>query len=428
MARLRVGICAVGTELVLGDQLDTNSAWLSSRMRQLGAEVVAHVSASDDLLELVPALRWLADRTDVVLVCGGLGPTQDDRTREAVAELAGVELRSRPELEEALVQRFAQLGRRMPPSNLRQARLPVGADAFSMQGTAPGFALIASRTDGGSCWVACFPGVPWELEAMFDADALPVLLQRSGGGATVTRMLIVTAMAEASVGEALADLSARLDAHPDAELSYLAKKGEIHVRVTARAATPHEAADIAGPFIDEAADILGHVVGARDGETLESALLTLLAKREQTVAIAESATAGGVAARLATVPGASQVLRGGLVLYATDTKAQFGGVDAELLAKHGPVSVEVTEQLALSVREKFGAHWGVALTGVAGPAQQNGQPVGHTIVAVAGPGGVVSQSGGYPGDRVSVQRRMTTFALELLRREVLGITPGDGAR
>lgn len=419
MPRLRVGICAVGTELVLGDQLDTNSAWLSGQLRQVGAEVVAHVGVSDELAELVPALRWLVDRADVVLVCGGLGPTQDDRTREAVAAMAGVELRSRQDLEEALIQRFAAMGRRMPSSNLRQARLPEGATAFAMLGTAPGFGLEVATSDGGSCWVACFPGVPWEMQAMFDRDAMPSLLARSGGGATVTRTLVVTAMGEAAVGEALADLSRRLDEHPDAELSYLAKKGEIHVRVTARAATPELAEVIAGPFIDEAADILGPAVGARDGETLESSLVRALSERGQSVAVAESATAGGVAARLARVPGASAVLLGGLVLYAADSKVLVGGVAEDVLAAHGAVSVEVTEAMALAVRSRFGADWGVAVTGVAGPDEQNGREVGTTIVAVAGPDGVAVVEGGYPGERSAIQRRMTTAALELLRRQAI---------
>lgn len=429
--RLRVGICAIGTELVLGDQLDTNSRWLSRRMRELGAEVVAHVSAGDELVELVPALRFLVDRADVVLTCGGLGPTQDDRTREAVAELAGVELRTREELEEALVQRFAAMGRRMPPSNLRQARLPVGATAFGMQGTAPGFGIDVPRADGGTCWVASFPGVPWELKGMFDADALRVLLAKAGSGATVTRSLISIGLHEATVGERLADLARRLDDHPDAELSYLAKKGEIHVRVTARGPDRDAAHALAAPFIDEAAEELGSAVVARDDETLESTLVTLLADRGQTVAFSESATAGGIAARLATVPGASAVLRGGLVLYATDSKWEVGGVHPDYLdaaggPEWGPVGREVTVAMARAVRERFGADWGVALTGVAGPETQNDKPVGHTAVAIVGPDEQVRvHDGGYPGDRKSIQRRMTTSALEALRRAVLGIEAAE---
>ncbi len=430
---LRVGVLAVGTELVLGDQVDTNSAWLSSRMRELGAEVVAHVASGDDLAELVPALRWLVDRCDVLLVGGGLGPTHDDRTREAVAEVAGVELRSDPDLEEALVQRFASLGRRMPASNLRQARLPAGARPFPMQGTAPGFGIDVARADGGSCWVCCFPGVLWELHAMYDADVHPVLVERSPG-AIVTRHFVVTGMGEASVGEALADVERRMEDEghaafggPGLDLSYLAKKGEIHVRMTARAATPDEARARLEPFYAEALEVLGPVVGARDGETLESFLVRTLIDRTETVAFAESATAGGIAARVATVPDAGKCLFGGVVVYDSATKVTIGGIDDEVLREHGPVSEEVSIALAEAVKERFKVTWGVALTGVAGPDTQNGKPVGHTVVAVAGPHRTVVHTGGYPGDREDVQRRMTTSALEVLRREVLGGPEGADA-
>jgi len=429
---ISVGTCSVGTELLLGDQVDTNAVWLSQRVGELGGRVIAQVSAGDDLDQLVDALRWLVDRSDVVIVGGGLGPTSDDLTREAVAALAGVELRQDDELVEYLVQRFAGMGRRLPPSNLKQALIPIGGQPFAPLGTAPGFGLDIARgasapAGAGMTLLCALPGVPWELQQMFTDNVAARLLARSGGGASITRTIHVTGGGESAIAELLGAVERRVADAADVELSYLASAGAVRVRLTARGPDVDSARATAQPFVDEAVTALGSAVSGLDDQKIDELLVRELAERGQTVGFAESATGGGLTARLVAVPGASAVVRGALVTYATETKATVAGVDAALLAQHGPVSVEVTEALAVRARAVFCADWGVAVTGVAGPEPQDGREVGTVTAAICGPDDTItSATGQYPGDRASIQQRLAAMALELLRRRLLGDSQGAG--
>lgn len=415
--RLRVAILAVGTELLLGDQLDTNSQWLSQRLREIGIEPRYHVSAGDDLDELAAGLRWLVDGHDVVIVGGGLGPTSDDLTREAVAATAGVELRSRADLEEAIIQRFATLGARMPARNLQQARIPVGATALPPLGTAPGFRLDVERSAGGFCTVWAVPGVPWELQDMFIRDVQPELLDRTGHAATVTRVVHVAGMGESAVAEVVAPVE---DRHVDdgITISYLARRTGIQVRVTARGADPDEARATSEPVVDELRAVLGPGVTGIDDEGIEAAVVHALRNAGATVGLAESCTAGGVAARLAGVPGASRVLRGGLVVYMTDTKVALLGIDPSLLDANPPVSEPVTRAMAVAARERTGADYGLAVTCVAGPDPQDGVEVGRVVWAVADADAAQVWSRSYPGSRSDIQDRVGTAVLEALRRRL----------
>lgn len=414
-----VSICSVGTEVVLGDQVDSNAAWLSQRLRELGIEVRYHVAAGDDMVELTEALHWLVERSDVVVVGGGLGPTPDDLTREAVAEVAGVGLESRPDLEEAIIQRFAAAGARMPTDNLRQARIPAGARAYDPVGTAPAFRVEVRREDREACVVYALPGVPWELQALYDREVQPDLLARTGGGASVTRVVHVSGMGESTVAEVLAPLVEELDGSEGVALSFLATGEEIQVRLTASGRDPAAAAERSEPHVTEVRRLLGRAVTGVDDQSIEQLLGDLLHDAEQTVAFAESATAGAACARMARIPGASEVLKGGTVVYATDAKRDVLGVPEALLDEHGPVSEEVTRELAVRVRDLFGADWGVGITGVAGPGTQNGLPVGTVMWAVAAPDGQVHvRSGRLPGDRDAIQRRLVASALESLRRRL----------
>lgn len=411
---MRVSILSVGTEVVLGDQIDANAAWVSQRLRELGVEVRHHLAVGDDHAAMCDALRFLVDRSDAVIVGGGLGPTPDDVTREAIAEVAGVPLESREDLEEAIVQRFASRGWRMPPSNLRQARVPRGAVAFEPLGTAPGF-----RVDVGDTVVYALPGVPWEHQGMYDRDVVPDLLSRTDAGASVTRAIRISGMGESTVAELVAPLVQDHAADEDLAISYLATDGEIQVRVTARAADPEAARQRTAPLVDAIRRELGRAVVGVDHDSIEQVIGELLRDADQTVAFAESATAGGITARMAEVPGASGVLRGGIAVYDTETKTTCLGVPEELIEEHSPVSEEVTRELAVRVRELFGADWGVGVTGVAGPGTQGGKPVGTVVWAVAAPDGHVTvRTGQYPGDRTAVQKRLGSAALELLRREL----------
>lgn len=412
----RAAVCSVGSELVSGEQADTNAAWLSRRLSQIGWEPGLHVAVGDDTGQIAGALGWLVARSGAVVVGGGLGPTSDDRTREAVAAAAGVELEHREPLAEAIRDRFAEFGARMSPSNLRQARLPAGAEPYRPVGTAPGFRLQISGADG-PVPVHVLPGVPWELKAMFDRDVEPALLGASGR-VRLTRVVHVAGMAESRVAEQVDDALARTDADVDA--AYRATGTEIQVRLTATAGDREAAESVGRRALAVVRDALGPAVAGVDGDTLEAAVVRLLTDRGQTVAAAESATGGQICSRLADVPGASATLVGGAVVYATDSKRRVLGLDADLVEAEGPVSRPVTAAMATSVRESFGADWGVAVTGVAGPEPQGDRGVGTVFWAVAGPDGSVDVHGRtLPGDRATVRSRLGSAALEALRLRLL---------
>lgn len=411
---MRVGICSVGTELLTGDQVDTNATWLAARLGELGATTALTMAVRDDLDEMVDVLRLLLARCDAVVVGGGLGPTPDDRTREAIARAADVELVHDDDLEAAIRQRFDEYGVTMSSNNLRQARLPAGARAWPPVGTAPGFVV---EVDGAPVWA--LPGVPWELQRLFDEHVAPDVLARTGGQATITRVVHVTSMGESQVSEALADVEARAE-QAGVRIAYLATGTEIQVKLVVSGEDRDEAWAAAQDWVDEAVEALGTAVAGTDANSIEQVVHDLLLSADATVAAAESATAGLLCTRLAEVPGSSATFRGGAVVYATGTKAEVVGIDPGLLDDHPPVSPEVTTALARRVRELYGADYGVATTGVAGPEPQDGVEVGTCVWAVCGPDDRVDvMERTIPGDRASRKGRLTTAAMEMLRRRLL---------
>lgn len=417
---MRAAIVSVGDELLLGDQVDTNAVWLARQLSDLGIRVVRTAGAGDGLEELTELLAWLFARHDLVLIGGGLGPTHDDRTREAVAAAAGVPLERREDLEEALIQRFASYGVRMPPGNLKQAEAPAGATSYPAVGTAPTFSLEVAREDGVSCLVHVLPGVPWEMRELFERDVLPDLLARTGGGATVTRVVHVGGRGESAVAEDLRELLERVEASGEATIAFLAKQTEIQVRITVTAADPEAARVASQPLVDEVVQALGAAVAGVDREDLEEAVARLLAQRGRTVATAESCTAGQIASRIARVPGTSELLRGGMVTYATDTKVDVLGVEEDLVEEHGPVSEQVTARMAERAREVFDADYGLAVTCAAGPSGQGDAEPGDSYWALARPDGQVEVHGRHiPGDRETVRSRLGSAALDLLRRRLV---------
>ena len=415
---VRAAIVSVGSEIVLGDLTDTNATWFSRRLAELGVDVVHHLAARDELDELVDVLRFACARARLVVVGGGLGPTVDDLTRDAIAELAGVPLERRGDLEAAIADRFVALRRPMAEANRRQADVPIGARTHPPAGTAPAFALDVVGADGATTTIVALPGVPWEIHATWEPFVVGEVVALTGGGAIVTRVVHVAGRGESEVSAIVEPL---VDGDPDVTLAFLAKQHGIQVRLTARGADRDAAWRAATPMLERVVAALGpHVVGL-DDEELEHTVVRLLARAGQKVATAESATAGAVAARLGRVPGASQVLVGGAVVYATRAKTEVLGVDAALVAAHGPVSAEVTSALALAARTRFGAHWGLAVTGVAGPDPVGSLPVGTVFWALAAPDGTVEVHGReLPGDRATVVARLGSAALDLLRRRLVG--------
>ena len=414
---MRCEIIGVGTELLLGQIINSNAAWIGQRLADVGWDCLRHTVVGDNEARITDAIHEALARADAVIVTGGLGPTQDDVTRGALAAAAGVPLRRQPELEAWLRDRFAHMGiGRMAEMNLRQADVPEGARAIdNPRGSAPGLVV-----EVGGKPVYAVPGVPREMEGMLERVVLPDLAAHAGEGrAIVSRTLRTAGVPESRLAERLTPLWESVPG--DVTLAYLASPGEVRVRLTAVGATREAALAEIAPVEAAVRDELGDVVYALDEETLEAAVGRLLRERGQTLATAESLTGGMVGARITTVAGASDYYLGGVVSYATEAKAGLLEVDRDLLAEHGPVSEPVAAAMAAGARRAFGADLGLATTGVAGPAEQAGQPVGTLCLGVADGAGSASMAVRAPGDRAQVRAWATTVALDLLRRRLEGL-------
>lgn len=415
---MRCEIVGVGTELLLGQIVNTNAAWIGQRLADVGWDCLRHTAVGDNQARIAEVIREALGRADAVIVTGGLGPTQDDVTREAMAAVAGVPLVRRPELEAWLRERFARMGvQRMAEMNLRQADVPEGARYIdNPRGTAPGLIV---EVDGKPAYAV--PGVPREMEGMLEQVVLPDLAARAGEGrAIVSRTLRTAGVGESRLAERLTPLWEEAGAG-EVTLAYLASPGEVRVRLTAVGATRDEAlADIA-PVEARIREELGDIVYGTDDETLEAAVGRLLRERGGTLATAESLTGGLLGGRITAVPGSSGYYLGGVVAYATDAKASLLGVDQELLAGAGPVSEPVAAAMAEGARKAFGADLGLAATGVAGPAEQAGRRVGTLCLGVADAAGTATRTLTAPGDRTQVRLWASAVALDLMRRRLEGL-------
>jgi nicotinamide-nucleotide amidase len=412
---VRAAILSIGSELLLGDLTDSNATWISGRLRERGVEVVRHLAARDDVTEISAALHWLAAQVDLVVVGGGLGPTSDDLTREAVAAALSLPLELREDLEEAIVARFAAMGRSMAPSNRRQAFVPVGARTIPPVGTAPAFAVDLPAPHG-PVRVVALPGVPWELHLLWDSFVEPQLLELGATGATITRIVHVAGRGESDVAAVVEPLVA---SDSDVVLAFLAKQHGIQVRLTSSGADREDARRRSQPAVDKVVAALLDAVSGLDDEDLETAVIRLLTAQGATVATAESATGGSIAARLALVPGASTALVGGLVTYRDEAKVTLAGLDAGRLADDGAVSAATTRALALAARERTGADWGIGVTAMAGPGTVDGIEIGTAFWALAAPDGTCEvHHRVLPGDRAAIGLRLGSAALDLLRRRL----------
>ncbi|CAA9352237.1 MAG: ADP-ribose pyrophosphatase of COG1058 family / Nicotinamide-nucleotide amidase [uncultured Frankineae bacterium] len=405
---MRSAVVAVGDELLLGDIVNGNAAWLGERLAAAGAPVVHSSMVGDDVERIATAVRRALEDADVVLVTGGLGPTSDDVTRDAVAAVAGVPLERWPDLEQGLRERFAAYRFEMPDTVLRQADVPKGAAPLDNPvGTAPGL-----RIDVDGRLVFALPGPPHELAAVATGGVLAEIATRSGT-VGLTRTLHCAGRGESNVAEIV---ERTITVPPGVDLAYLAGGAVVRVRLTTVAPTVADADRVLAPLVDALVEALGDTVFGRDGDTLPGVVLRRLTAAGSTVAVAESLTGGLVGAALSELPGSSAAFRGGLEVYATDLKASLAGVPEQVLAEHGAVSPQTAQALAVGVRERLGATYGVGLTGVAGPDEQEGKPAGTVHAAVAGPDGVRVVTVRLPGDRQRVRLLAVTSALDLLRR------------
>jgi nicotinamide-nucleotide amidase len=411
---LRVEILAVGTELLLGQIANTNARWMSESLAAIGADVLHHQVVGDNLDRIVEAMRLSAGRADVVIVTGGLGPTQDDITRDALAVVMDAPMVRHPELEDLLREKFRSFGRReMPESNLRQADVPEGARYLTpSRGTAPG--LVADLP--GATRIYAVPGVPEEMVEMMEGTILPELA--SEGAAVVrSRVLRCAGIGESALAERVDDLFSS-SANPT--IAFLASSGEVKVRITAKAATAEAGERLIEPVAEEVRRRLGDVVFTTDDETLEAAVVRLLTSAGATLACAESITGGGVGARITSVPGASEVFVGSGVVYRNEAKAGVLGVSRETLEGPGPVSEECALEMAAGARRVFGSDLGLSLTGAAGPESHGGSPPG--VIWIALDGDEVTHARGFqvPGERDRVRRWAEQAALDLVRRHLEG--------
>ena len=423
---MRCDVLAVGTELLLGQIVDTNSSWLGENLAMHGFDSLSQVKVGDNIGRITGHLRRMLSESDAVIMCGGLGPTHDDLTREAIAEVMGVELHLDEDVADVIRHLFSSRNRTMPENNLRQAMVPDGAKIIpETRGTAPGLICpVVIETDSGLTErvVYAVPGVPHEMREMFERAILPDLQERSGEHWTIaSRTLRTWGESESGLNERLDDIIRDLDAEGNPTLAFLASGWEgLKVRLTGRAPDESAAAALLAPWEEKIRKVLGDQVFGVDNDTMESVVLDLLRARGWTVALAESVTGGLVSGRLTGVAGASEVFRGTVVSYASEVKFDVLGVE------EGPV---VTEEAAIAMaegaRKVLRADVGLALTGVAGPSEQDGMRPGTLFAAVALPDGEPDRETSahirLPGDREMMRQLSVISALDLLRKRLLEI-------
>lgn len=399
---MRAEIVGVGTELLLGDIVNTNASWIAQRLTTVGWGCYRHTVVGDNVERIADVLRGAMDRADAVIITGGLGPTQDDITREAVAVATGKSLRRDASIEDALRARFASFGRVMSEINLRQADVIEGARVIdATMGTAPGLIVEHSGTK-----LYLVPGVPREMKDMVERAVLPDLRAR-GGVPIVSRVVRTAGVAESTIAELLGPAWESMEG---VTMAFLAGGGEVRIRLTSAA----DDARIENAIALVSATLGTAVVGL-DEVTLEVAVGRALTERGWTLAAAESLTGGAFGARVTSVPGSSAFFRGSLVTYSLDTKVDVLDVDADLLALRGPVDAEVASQMASGARSRLGADVAVSMTGVAGPEEHGGHPPGTVVLAVVSPRGAETRQVRVPGDRATVRQIAVTAALNLVR-------------
>jgi nicotinamide-nucleotide amidase len=412
---VRAELVGVGTELLLGQIANTNAQWMSERLASIGVDVLHHQVVGDNLERIQEVLGLALERSDVVLVTGGLGPTEDDITRDALGALLGVGMRRHPEIEQLLRSKFDRFGGGdMPLSNLRQADVPEGCRYIvPIRGTAPG--LIAEFSNGGRIYA--MPGVPAEMMEMMENTVMPELAALAGTSALVSRTIRCTGIGESRVAEILRDLFVTLT---NPTVAYLASLGEVKVRLTAKAETAEEAERIIAPVADEVVRRLGDTVFSTEDESLEEAVSRLLRERGRTLTTAESITGGGVAERMSRAPGSSSIFDGGAVTYTPEAKERVLGVSRATLDGPGVVSEACAREMAAGARRLFGSDVAVSLTGAAGPEPHGGAEPGTVWIGLDAED--VQHALGYVsrGEREQVRRWAEQAALDLVRRHLEG--------
>jgi len=427
LSPMKAFILSVGDELALGQTVDTNSAWMSQQLAAMGCDSAGHMTVADDKAAMVDAFTYLSMRCDLLLISGGIGPTEDDLTRFALAQAMGVGLELDQAWADEIERFFASLGRTMPEQNKVQAMMPVGAAAiFNTCGTAAGIRAKLGKAD-----VFVMPGVPKEMKAMFARDVKPFVIERAGGAAIVSSTLHTFGMGESTIAERLGTL---MDRANNPSVGTTVSGGVVSLRINARFDSVEKASAQAHKTESACRELLGDLIFGKDEETLASVVAKMLVdEREKplTVATAESCTGGLLAKYLTDIAGSSSYYAGGFITYSNKSKNERLGVNMEMLNVYGAVSEQVVLQMAKSARRLTGTSYGLSISGVAGPGGGSAtKPVGTVCIGLAyqaaGLGKTeqdvfaCARTFQLPGDREMVRDRSSKMALSMLRYHVLG--------
>ena len=407
---MKAEIISIGTELLLGQITDTNATYLASELPLLGIDLYWISQVGDNRSRLVDALKRACDRSDIILTTGGLGPTEDDITREAIAEMLGEELSVDPEIEQWIRGIFSKLGYEMPERNIKQANLIPSARAIAnMRGSAPGWWV-----ENEGRMILAMPGPPGEMRQMWETEVRPELKHRLGGEVIVSRTIKTLGLAEARVDELVSPLLASTDP----TLAVYAKLDGIQLRLTTKNRVRAKAEETISRAEEQLRIILGDTIWGYDEDTLEELVGSMLKERNLSLATMESCTGGLLASTITDVPGSSDYFKGGFIAYTAEMKAALG-IDTGLLAEYGTVSPETTAAMAKAARLRLEADIGIGITGVAGPAEVEGKPVGTVHLAIDAERKITSLSVRYPPRRHEVKRRAVYSALFKLRQLLL---------
>jgi nicotinamide-nucleotide amidase len=412
-------ILSIGDELVLGQTVDTNSAWLSAQLAAMGCDVAAHATVPDDQTSIESAIQAAAGRSDLLIVSGGLGPTADDLTRQALAAVLGRPLEINAAWLENLEAFFAQRRRPMPQSNRVQAMIPAGARILeNTAGTAPGIDADFHPPGAKPCRIFAIPGVPREMKLMFERQIAPHIAAAGRGAVILSRTLHTFGLGESSVAQRLEEL---MDRRRNPSVGTTVSDGQVSLRINARFEDRARAQTELDSTTELCRRALGDLIFGQDDQTLPGVIGDLLLASQFTVATAESCTGGLLAKMITDIPGSSRYFQRGWITYSNAAKGELLGVPAELLAQHGAVSEPVAIAMADGARQRGGATFALSITGIAGPDGGSPQkPVGTVCIGIAGANPTVATTYNFPGDRESIRDRSAKMALTLLRYQILG--------